>query len=170
MKRGGSVRLGRRAQVIILGGAFVGIAAITANMIASGYDTWPFGVAMSVVSAAAFAHILVRGRRPNARMLRLKHLSDRVSSLYDSLPRRTGVETLAVLHEIRVCYSEACVLADGFGAEGRELATTLRKVLANINRMYDIQSGSLRCTEANAADFAAAMRELGRDVDGTPSR
>ena len=183
-----------RAWSAVLGGSFAGIVAVTANMIARGYDIWPIGAVMSVVSAAALAHILLRGRRlrsprggrpagaaasarmlgrgrgDGARMRRLIRLSDRVAVLCDSLPRRTDVETLAVLYEIRICYTEAFELAEGLGADGRVLVDTMRKVLANFNHMYDMQSGSLRRTDANAAEFAAAMRELGRDVDGSTRR
>ena len=48
---------------------------------------------------------------------------------------------------------------------------TIREAAARVDEIYGIQSGSLRRTEANAAEFAAAMRAPGREeADGSVTR
>lgn len=128
------------------------------------------GAAALAACAALFGRVFLRARRQILRLRRLKRMSDRILRLFDSLPRRTEVETLAVLHEIRASYAEALELAEGLGDGGRTVTAAMRRALAAINEVYDVQSGSLRRTDANAADFAAAMRGLGRDVDGSVGR
>ena len=135
------------------------------------YAVWAVAGGVVLAMAAAYvAGVRIRARGEDARMGRLEYLSGHISSLCDSLPRKTDVETLAVLHEIRICYDEACALADGFGERGGRLAATLHKSRGRIDKMYEIQSGFLRRTEANAAEFAEAMRGLGRNADGSERR
>ena len=116
--------------------------------------------------------LVLRGPRRRLRIRRdarkrCKYLLDRIWELLDMIPRRTEAETLAVIHEIRICYAEIVELVDKMGEGGTPFAIKLRMGLDDIRRQYDIQAGSLRCTKANAADFHAAMRGLGRDADGT---
>lgn len=101
-------------------------------------------------------------------MRRLEHATGRILFPRRLLPRRADVvETLAVLHEIRACYDEVFRLTKGLGDGGKGLMPVMREALAMVDRICDVRMGSLRRTEANAADFAAAMRSLGRDADGS---
>ena len=128
---------------------------------------------MSGVLGAALASALLHSRRhcrEMDRMDRSDRLYDRIDALLDSIPCRTEAETLAALHEIRNCYAEGIRLYGEMGDRGRERAAVLRRHLGRIDALYDIQTGSLRRTEANAAEFAAAMRRLGRDADGSLRR
>ena len=137
-----------------------------------GTDALPIGAAMSAVVVACAAWMRRSVRRFKARersMRRCDGLIERVEYLVGTMPCKTEAETLAALHEIRNCYSEAIELEGELGDGGRRIAARIRANLAQIDDLYDIQTGSLRRTEANAADFAAAMRALGRDADGAPS-
>lgn len=138
-----------------------------ATVIYMDQSAWPVGAAMSAALGGALAAAILRWRRNEMRLRRLEYMSDRISALVASLPRQSDLETLAVLHEIRNCYVEARELAAGFGDRGRRLAEAMRKGLESIDKMYGMQTGSLRRTDANAADFARMMREMGRDVDGS---
>ena len=158
----------RNLRWVALGAVFASIAVVPPALIAlAGALAWPAAAAMAAVLGVALACLFAHMYRIGRRMRRLEYVSNRTIFLCDSLPRKTDVETLAVLHEIRTCYEEACRLADGFGPRGRELASTMRKMQAKIDRMYKMQSESLRRTEANAAEFAEAMRGLGRNADGS---
>ena len=138
---------------------------------ASGEFGWAaVGAVILPASAASFAQVFLRTRRNLARARRLERMTGRILSLCRSLPRRSEVETLAVLHEIRACYGEAFKVAEGLGDGGKRIMPAMREAVARVDEIYDIQSGSLRRTEANAADFAAAMRALGRDADGSGVR
>ena len=163
-------RLTRRGRLRwgALGAVFAAIVVIPqAYLVAIGDLTWPAAAAISAVFAAAYAFMYAHMYRSRSRLRRFEHLSDRVISLGRSLPRGTDVETLAVLHEMRTCYGEACRVAGGLGGRGGRLADTMRETLAKIDGLYDIQTASLRRTDANAAEFAAAMRALGREADGS---
>lgn len=138
-----------------------------ATVIMIDQSAWPLGAALSAVLGAALAAVVVRWHRSESRLRRLEYMSDRISALVASLPRQSDLETLAVLHEIRNCYVEARELAVEFGDKGRRLAEAMRKGLESIDKVYGMQTGSLRRTDANAADFARMMREMGRDVDGS---
>ena len=127
------------------------------------------GAAVSAATCVYAAWSWRRERRYKRRlagMRRCDDLLDRVHGLIQSIPCRTEAETLAALHEIRNCYNEAIELEDRLGDGGGMIAARLRENLGCIDDLYGIQTGSLRRTEANAADFAAAMRRLGRDADG----
>lgn len=171
---GGEDGARRRERILTaaVSGSLAAIVAIPVYAIAGSGGGWwaAAGGAILAASAAYFAHVFQRARRDRARLRRLERTSDRIMSLCDSLPRRSDVETLAVLHEIRICYGEALKLAEGLGDKGRQLAATISRALARIDQMYDLQSGLLRRTETNAAEFAAAMRKLGRNADGTTLR
>ena len=163
-------RLTRRGRIRwgALGALFAAIAVIPqAYLVGIGSLAWPVAAAVAAVFAAAYAFMYAHMYRSRSRLRRFEHLSGRVISLGRSLPRGTDVETLAVLHEMRTCYGEACMVAGGLGAKGGHLADMMRETLAKIDGLYDAQTGSLRRTPANAAEFAAAMRRLGREVDGS---
>ena len=168
---GGLTRRGR-LRWGALGAAFAAIATVPqAYLAAVGALAWPVAAAIAAALAAAYAFMYAHMYRSRSRLRRFEHLADRVISLCRSLPRGTDVETLAVLHEIRTCYGEACRVGGGLGGgkDGR-LADSMRETIARIDALYDVQTGSLRRTEANAAGFAAAMRALGRDEAGWPGR
>ena len=137
-----------------------------------GMDALPIGVAMSavVVAWAAWMRRCVRRFKRRERSIRrCDGLIDRVECLIGTIPCKTEAETLAAMHEIRNCYSEAIELEDDLGDGGRMIAARIRSNMAQIDDLYNIQTGSLRRTDANAADFAAAMRALGRELGGVPS-
>ena len=128
------------------------------------------GIGLSLASgvcAALMWRVDRRRRRQRKCMWHYRNLIDRVHELIHTIPRRTEAETLAVIHEVRNCYTEAFELKDDIGYADDELDATMRANLDAIDELYDIQSGSLRRTDANAADFADAMRRLGRGLDGT---
>lgn len=155
-----------RWGVLFVAGCLI-MALSTVMIVASDPGTWPVAaIAIGVFGIAAVV-LAVRSRRDEIRLRRLEYMTARITLLVATLPRRTDVETLAVLHEIRNCYAEASELAAGFGDRGRRLAASIRDGLGKVERLYDIQSGSLRHTGENASDFARVMRELGRDVDGS---
>ena len=155
-----------RWGVLFAAGCLI-LALSTAMVVASDPGTWPVAaIAIGAIGIAAVA-LAVRARRDEIRLQRLEYMTARITFLVATLPRPTDVETLAVLHEIRNCYAEARELAAGFGKRGRRLAASIRDGLGKVERLYDIQSGSLRHTGENASDFARVMRELGRDVDGS---
>ena len=161
----------RKLRWTALGAVFASVAVVPqALIVLADASVWPAAVAISAAIGIALACLFVHMYKIGRRMGRLEYMSNRTIFLCDSLPRSTDVETLAVLHEIRTCYEEACRLADGLGPKGRELGDVMRKMRAKIDRMYEVQSGSLRRTEANAAEFAEAMRALGRDADGSERR
>lgn len=158
-----------RWGVLFVAGCLIMVLS-TALIAASDPGTWP--VAAAAIGAIGIAAVVlaVRSRRDEIRLRRLEHMTARITFLVATLPRPTDVETLAVLHEIRNCYAEASELAAGFGGRGKRLAASIRDGLCKVERLYDIQSGSLRHTGENASDFARVMRELGRDVDGSLRR
>ena len=163
-------RLTRRGRLRwgAIGALLAAIATVPMAYLASiGVMAWPVAAAVAAVLAGAYAFMYAHMYRTRSRMRRLRHLADRVISLCKSLPRGTDVETLAVLHEIRTCYGEACRVAARLDGRGGRLADSMRETMARLDGMYDARSASLRRTDANAADFAAAMRRLGRDVDGS---
>ena len=160
---------------------FVGaaLAPLCIYLVWSGADAWPVGAVGSATAGGVIGLWLAvfRKRRRklglrNEDMRRCKYLINRVGWLARLIPLRTAAETLAALHEMRNCYVEAIRLVDKMDEEDGDdgddglLCDSLRGGLAQVDEMYDMQTGSLRCTEANAADFAAAMRALGRDADG----
>ena len=153
--------------------ALAGIVAFPAYMYAaSGEIVWAaVGAAILAASAASYAQVFLRVRRDLARARRLGRMTGRILSLCQSLPRGSEVETLAVLHEIRACYGEAFKVAERLGDGGKRVMPAMREAVARVDEIYDIQSGSLRRTEANAAEFAAAMRAPGREeADGSETR
>ena len=152
--------------------ALAGIVAFSVYMYAASGEIWwaAVGAAILAAAAASFAQVCLRVRRDLARTRRLERTTGRILSLCRSLPRRSEVETLAVLHEIRACYGEAFKTAEGLSDGGKRIMPVMREAVARVDEIYDIQSGSLRRTEANAAEFAAAMRALGRDADGSDAR
>ena len=172
---------GRRFRAAMRAAWYAGLAGMAGSMHLAMYGagSWPGAACTSAVAGAAIAawlaHRRGRGRGPDADVERLRRcglLSRRVDALLASLPCRTEAGTLAVLHEVRNCYAEALEQAgrlggSGGGGTGDRLAARLRRNMAQIDGLYDVQTGSLRCTAANAAEFAAAMRTLGRDVDGS---
>ena len=148
-------------------------APLLLHLLAGGLYTLETSAMMSAANGSIVTLLLLsfRGRRRRLRMrrecgLRCEHLLDRIKDLLDTIPCRTEAKTLATLHEIRNCYMESIELIDRMGEGGSLLAAKMRMARDQIDEMYDIQTGSLRRTEANAADFAAAMRSLGRDADG----
>ena len=152
-------------------------APLLLHLLAGGLYTLETSAMMSAANGSAVTLLLLsfRGRRRRLRMrrectLRCEHLLDRIKHLLDTIPCRTEAKTLATLHEIRNCYMESIELIDRMGEGGSQVAAKMRMARDQIDEMYDIQTGSLRRTEANAADFAAAMRSLGRDVDGAMRR
>lgn len=175
-------RQGRRFRTAMRAVWYAGLAAMAGafHLALLGVDMWPVAVGTTCITGAAIASWLASRRRCSRRRIgadgegglgRCGLLSRRVDALLASLPCMTEAETLAVLHEIRNCYAEALEqagrLGDGGGGGGGRcgLAARLRRNLAQIDGLYDIQTGSLRCTPANAADFAEAMRGLGREYD-----
>ena len=166
-------RLTRRGRLRwgTLGALFAAIAIIPqAYLVGIGAMAWPVAAAVAAALAAAYALMFAHMYRNQSRLRRFEHLADRVISLCKTLPRGTDVETLAVLHEIRTCYGEACRVAGELAGKGDRLVGTMRETMAKLDALYDIQTGSLRRTEANAAEFAVAMRALGRDADGSLRR
>ena len=143
-----------------------------------GLEAWPGAALTTAVTGGAMASLslhLRRGRREARRrrecMRRCLLLLDRISCLIAAIPCRTEAETLAAFHEIRNCYAEAIEMSSGLGDWDEPVAAAMRGNLDQINELYDIQTGSLRRTEANAADFAAAMRALGsEEADGSLRR
>ena len=128
------------------------------------------GVGMSIASGVCAALMWRSDRRRRRERKCREHymdLVDRTHYLVCTIPCKTEAETLAAIHEMRNCYTEAYGLKDDIGIVDDELDATMRANLDAIGELYDIQSGSLRRTGANAADFAAAMRSLGRDADGS---
>ena len=158
-----------RWGVLFVAGCLIMVLS-TVLIASSDPGTWP--VAAAAIGAIGIVAVVlaVRSRRDEIRLRRLEDMTARITFLVATLPRPTDVETLAVLHEIRNCYAEASELAAGFGGRGRRLAASIRDGLGKVERLYDIQSGSLRHTGENASDFARVMRELGRDVDGSLRR
>ena len=166
-------RLTRRGRLRwgALGALFAAIAVVPqAYLAGTGALAWPAAAAIAAAFVAAYALMYAHMYRTRSRLRRFEHLSGRVISLGRSLPRKTDVETLAVLHEMRTCYVEACRVAGRLGGKGGRLADMMRETLARIDGLYEMQSGSLRRTGANAAEFAEAMRGLGRNADGSERR
>ena len=144
------------------------------HLLVGGLYTLELSAMMSAVNGATITLMLclLSGRRRRLRVRReggrrCEYLLDRIEALVESIPRKTEAETLAVIHEVRNCYVESIDVVERMGEGDTKLASKLRRNLGQIDELYDIQTGSLRCTEANAADFAAAMRKLGRDADGS---
>lgn len=155
---------------------FVGVALapLCIHLVWGGVDAWPVGAIGSATAGGVIGLWLVlssrrrrRLRRYDKGMRRCEYMIYRIRLLVKLFPCRTEAETLAALHEMRNCYIEAIRLVDEMGDDDDDmLGDSLRGGLAKIDELYDIQTGSLRRTEANAADFAAAMRALGRESDG----
>ena len=167
---GGARRSGIAVTSAKAAAKIIGVALPVCILLGGIVHGWPATLALAGVSCASGAYLVLDGRKNRRIMLRVRrieYLCDRVHMLIKSLPRRTEAETLAVLHEIRNCYTEAHGLAGALHVGGRRIAPAIEGNLAAINWLYGVQTGSLRCTEANAADFAAAMRRLGRDSDGS---
>ena len=148
-------------------------AALPACILLSGAGNaygWPVAVALAAASCGCGARLVLDARRNlkiMRRLRRVEYLCDRVAVLVKSLPRMSEADTLAVLYEIRNCYTEAHGLVDMLHGTGRQIAPAIERNLATIDWLHRVQTWSLRRTEANAADFAAAMRRLGRDADGS---
>ena len=148
---------------------------IPLNLAIGGVDALPVGAVQSATGGGiyALAMFLLRGYRRRRKIRRdgIRRIGDlisRIGALIDTVPRKTEAETLAAIHEMRNCYGEAIELIDGIGDGNTDLADSMREGLERTVELYGIQTESLRRTEANAADFAAAMRRLGRDADGSP--
>ena len=151
----------------------VALAPLCFHLAWGGADAWQVGAIGSATASGVIGLWLVLSSKQRRAyrlrrdaMRRCEYLIDRIGRLLESIPRRTETETLAALHEIRNCYTETIRLVDEMGDGDSRLAASLRRGLAQIGEMYDMQTGSLRRTDVNAADFAAAMRALGRDADG----
>lgn len=151
----------------------VALAPLCFHLVWGGVDAWQVGAIGSATAGGVIGLWLVLSskrrhvyRLRRDAMRRCEYLINRIGHLLESIPRRTEAETLAALHEVRNCYAETIRLVDEMGDGDSRLAASLRRGLAQIGEMYDMQTGSLRRTDANAADFAAAMQALGREGDG----
>ena len=145
------------------------------NLALGGVDAMHVGAVQSATGGGVYAlgMFLLRGYRRRRKIRRdgtrrIGALIDRIRALVDTVPRKTEAETLATIHEMRNCYDEAIELIERTGDGNTDLADSMREGLERVVELYGIQTESLRRTEANAADFAAAMRRLGRDADGSP--
>lgn len=157
------------ALYLIVGGIPIGV-----NLLTGGVASLALSATAACINVAAVTLVLflLRGRRRRLRvrrecMRRCTCLLDRIEYLLGTIPRRTEAETLAAFHEMRNCYAETLDLIERMGEGGSMLAIKMRRARDQIVEMYGIQTESLRRTEANAADFADAMRRLGREAGGT---
>lgn len=140
------------ASVLVQGGALVGgdgDAAIDAAKIA----VW-----------AGLTALMVRQYMRGIRLRRLKAIVDYAGGLFRSLPDRTEIECLAVLHEIQNRYAEA----DKYLAKvnDEEITRGIEEIRSNIKINYRIRICRTRYAKGDADEFARAMETLGRDRGG----
>ena len=147
------------AMSLVLAALPVGYAIVT------GLSDW-LGVAALLATFGGGTAFIVLVARIERRKRHLACAAGRIMHLAASLPRRTDEETLAILGEIRACYSDACRLVGEIGSGGdRRLADDLRGRLDRIDRAYDAETGLLRLAEASVDDFATDVRAFSRKVD-----
>ena len=133
--------------------------------IVTGLSDW-LGVAALLATFGGGSALIVLAGRLEAHKRRILCAAARIMFLAGTLPRRTDVETLAVVGEIRARYAEARKLVEEFGDDsGRRLADDLGSRLDRIDRAYDAEAGRLRSADASVDDFAKEVRAFSREVD-----